>query len=79
MTECLFTKYVVVGSSRLAVTKPSDFPTISSKEFPDIEATIECGFTLKHVRYMTGTYSEIHRIYKYSEVSSMIWPVSLSV
>ena len=79
MIECLFTKYVVVGSSPLAVTKPSDFPTISRKEFPDIEGTIECGFTLKHVRDMTGTYSEIHRTYKYSEVSSMIWPVSLSV
>ena len=79
MIECLFTKYVVVGSSPLAVTKPSDFPTILSKEFLDIEENIECGFTLKDVRDMTKTYSQIHRTYKYSQVSSMIWPVLLSV
>ena len=30
----------------------------SSKEFLDIQATIECGFTLKHVRDMTRTYSQ---------------------
>ena len=29
----------------------------SSKEFLDIHATIECGFTLKRVRNMTKTYS----------------------
>ena len=29
----------------------------SSKEFLDIQATIECGFTLKRVRDMTRTYS----------------------
>ena len=57
MIECLFTNYVVVVSSPLAVTKPSDFPTISSKEFVDIQATIECEFTLKHVGDMTRTYS----------------------
>ena len=28
----------------------------SSKEFLDIEATIECGFTLKHLGDMTETY-----------------------
>ena len=31
---------------------------VSSKEFLDIQATIECGFTLKHVREMIRTYSE---------------------
>ena len=29
----------------------------SSKDFLDIKATIECGFTLKRVRDMTRTYS----------------------
>ena len=72
-------KYVAVGSSPLAVTKPSDFPTILSKEFLDIEDTIECGFILKDVRDMTRTYSQIHRTYKYSQVSPINWPVSLSV
>ena len=30
---------------------------VSSKEFLSIQATIECGFTLKHVRGMIRTYS----------------------
>ena len=34
----------------------SDFTPASSKEFLDIQATIECGFTLKRVRDMTRTY-----------------------
>ena len=29
-----------------------------SKEFLDIQATIECGFTLKCVRDMTRTYNQ---------------------
>ena len=33
-------------------------PSDSSKEFLDIQATIECGFTLKRVRDMTRTYSQ---------------------
>ena len=40
-----------------AVTFPSDFAPASSKDFLDIQATIECGFTLKHVHDMTRTYS----------------------
>ena len=31
---------------------------VSSKEFLDIQATIECAFTLKRVRDMTRTYSQ---------------------
>ena len=34
----------------------------SSKEFFDIQATIECGFTLKRVRDMTKTYSRGLRV-----------------
>ena len=34
-----------------------DFAPASSKEFLDIQATIECGFTLKRVRDMIKTYS----------------------
>ena len=78
MIESLFTNYVVVVSSPVAVTKPSDFPTVLSKEFLDIEATIECGFTLKRVRDMTRTYSQMHRTDKYSQLSSIIWPVVLN-
>ena len=66
---------MVLGSSPVAVTSPSDFAPASSKEFLDIQATIECGFTLKRVRDMTRTYSQKHRTHKYSEHSSIIWPV----
>ena len=31
---------------------------VSSKEFLDIQATIECGFTLKRVRDKIRTYSQ---------------------
>ena len=48
---------MVLGSSPVAVTSPSDFAPVSSKEFLDIQATIECGFTLKRVRDMTRTYN----------------------
>ena len=35
----------------------------------------ECGFSLKRVRDMTRTYSQMHHTDKYSEHSSIIWPV----
>ena len=59
----------------VAVTSPSDIVPVSSKEFLDISGTIDCGFTLKHVRNMRGTYSLIHRTDKYSEHSSIMWPI----
>ena len=31
----------------------------SSKEFLDIQATIECAFTLKRVHYIVRTYSQL--------------------
>ena len=49
---------MVLGSSTVAVTSPSDFASASSKEFFDIQAFIECGVTLKRVRDMTRTYSQ---------------------
>ena len=39
------------------------------KEFLDIQATIEYGFTLKHVCDTTRTYCQIHRTDNYSEHS----------
>ena len=47
----------------------------SSKEFLDIQATIECGFTLKSIYDMARTYSQMHHTDNYSEHSSIIWPV----
>ena len=43
----------------VAVTSLSDFAPASSKEFLDIQATLECGFTLKQVRDMTRTYRQV--------------------
>ena len=50
---------MVLALSPAAVTSPSDFTPASSKEFLDIQATIGCGFTLKRVRDMTRTYSNL--------------------
>ena len=36
------------------------------------QATIECGFTLKHMCDMIRTYSQMHRSGKYSQQSSII-------
>ena len=40
--------------------------------------TIKCGFILKPVRDMIITYSQMHRTDKYSQHSSIIWPVWLN-
>ena len=40
---------------RLSREETSDFAPALSKEFLDIQATIECGFTLKRVHDMTRT------------------------
>ena len=50
----------------------------SSKEFLDIQATMECEFTLKCIRDMTRTYSQMHPTDKYSGHSSIIWQVWLN-
>ena len=44
---------MVLGSSPVAVTSPSNFAPASSKEFLDIQATLEYGFIMKRVRDMT--------------------------
>ena len=46
----------------------------SSKEFLDIQATVECGFTVKVVRDMLKTYNQMHLTDKYSQHSSIILP-----
>ena len=37
-----------MGSNPAAVIYTSDIASVSRKEFLDVQATIECGFTLKH-------------------------------
>ena len=55
-----------------------DMAPASSKVFLDIQATVECGFTLKLVRDMIKTYNQMHRTDKYSQHSSIIWSVWLN-
>ena len=40
--------------------------------------TIECGFTMKLVRDLKITYSQVHHEEKYLQHSSIIWPVWLN-
>ena len=61
----------------------SDVAPVSSKAFEArmyliFRQTIECGFTLKRVRDMIITQSQMHRAGKYSQHSSIIWPVLLN-
>ena len=64
--DCIFLSYHV---------RTSDITSVSGKEFLDILSNIEFGFTLKCVRDMTRTYSQIKRTDKYSQHSSIIGPV----
>ena len=48
---------MVVGSNPVAVTYTLDFAPVSSREFFDIQAIVECGFSLKRVRGMIGGHS----------------------
>ena len=54
------------------------FCTCFEIEFLDIEVTIEHGFTLRCVCDMIITYSQMHCTDKYSQHSSMIWPLWLN-
>ena len=69
---------MVLDSALVAVTKTSDFAASLNKEFLHIQAPIECGFTLKRVCHVRKTYSEMHLRDKYSQLGSMIIPVSLN-
>ena len=60
----------LLGLSPVAVTSPSDLAPGLSEEVLDIQATIECGFTLKCVCDMARTLSQMHRTDKYSQHSS---------
>ena len=41
----------------------------------DVQAATECGFTLKPARDMTRTYNQMYRTDKYSQHSSINWPI----
>ena len=69
---------MVVGSNHFAVNSTSDFLSVSSKELLDITANIEYRFTLKRVRDIIRTYSQIHGTDKYLKQSSLLWLVGLN-
>ena len=44
---------MILSSSQVPVASPLDFAPASSKDFLEIQATVEYGFTLNHVLDMT--------------------------
>ena len=57
----------------------SNSTSVLSKEFLDIQVTIECGFTLKCVCDMIRTYSQMHHTDEHSQHNLVILPVWLNV
>ena len=76
--SCLNVKELLAPSKREIWSLSDRIWTRTHNHFLDIWATIECGFTLKRVRDMTRTYSQMHRTDKYSQHSSIIWPIWLN-
>ena len=62
---------MILGSSPFAFTSTSDFAPALNKEFLDIEAAIECGFTLKHLCDMRRTYSQFNHTLKKNDIFKM--------
>ena len=57
--------------------KKSSKPVLN-KEFLDIQTTIECKFNLNRVYDMITTCYQMYSTDKYSQHSSIIWPVLLN-
>ena len=73
--RCIWLYVLIISrtrSSPVAATETSDIAAILSKEFIDIQATVECRFTLKRISDMISTYSQIYGTDKYSQHSSII-------
>ena len=68
----IYPTYLAVSLSPIAVIENIDFLHVSSKAFLNIQATLECGFTLKRVRDMIWTYNQMQRTNKYSQHGSFI-------
>ena len=75
---CINNAYGKKCTSLLTLRHSPPLVPVSSKEFLDIQVTIECGFTLKCIHDMIKTYSQMHRRDKYSQHSPIIWPVWLN-
>ena len=75
MVECLFTNQVLAGFNSVAATQTFhsiDIVPVLSKEFLDIQATIECRFTLKHVHDMIITYSYTQATYSIVQIQKSV-------
>ena len=57
--------------------KPQIWRLLQARNYLIFRQTVDFRFTLKLVRDMIITYSQMHRTDKYSQHSSIIWPVSL--
>ena len=80
LTVCsLHVRYTFQSESTLYSNFNFRFRACFEQGVLDIQATIECGFTLTRVRDMRWIYSQMHRTDKYSEHSSIIWPVGQMV
>ena len=63
---------MVVVSRLIGVTEITDFAPVSRNEMLNIQTTVNCGFSVKFVRDMTKTYSQMHCKDKYPDLSSVI-------
>ena len=68
---------VVADRCLVAVTQTSAFTPASRKEFADIQATVECGATVKRFRHMLRTYSQMHHKDRYLKHISISFSVCL--
>ena len=89
--RCIWLYVLVMSHTRLRVNPQSIVAWMSRNFLLEADAKsevlsdcnwtfrqLECGFTLKRVRDVIRTYSQMHRTDKYSQHSSVIWPVWLN-
>ena len=76
MSVRLRTKWVWVRIPLLSL-KLQIWRLLQARSSLTFRQTIECGFTLKLVRDMIITYSQMHHTDKYSQHSLIIWPAWL--
>ena len=79
LTVCSYDVNVTYACQSESTLYSLDLAPVLSKEFLDVQATIECGFILKGIRGMIRTHSQMHFTDKYSQHNSVIWPAWLIV
>ena len=71
-------KRTLIHLAKLAKSLSCVMSTYLSKELLDIQATTECGFTLKRILDTIRTHNQMHCTDKYWQHSSIIWSVWLN-